>query len=173
MIERAFAPDELHFLVEAVFSSTDEVDLVRSLRGEDAQVFIEVIDEVCSPLAIAKSGQLNIHFVDQALDSLKLSMQIRKKGLKAVYKMCGRNKILPKSLQVPLCYDRQGFPLYAGGFADVWKGEHRGRDVAVKVIRTPSCMDLQDSRKIFGVGCAISSRANSLTEPHRGSARRL
>ena len=41
-----------------------------------------------------------------------------------------------------------GFPLYRGGYADVWKGEHCGRDVAVKVIRTYSNSDLQ---KIIGV----------------------
>ena len=78
--------------------------------------------------------------------------------------MCGRNKLLPKSLRIPLCYDRQGFPLYTGGFADVWKGEHCGRDVAVKVIRTPSCVDLQNLQKIIGVGCPIFARFGALTE---------
>ena len=78
--------------------------------------------------------------------------------------MCGRNKLLPKSLRIPLCYDRQGFPLYTGGFADVWKGEHCGRDVAVKVIRTPSRVDLQNLQKIIGVGNTIFPRVNALTE---------
>ena len=41
-----------------------------------------------------------------------------------------------------------GVASYKGGFADVWKGEHCGRDVAVKVIRTYSNSDLQ---KIIGV----------------------
>ena len=78
--------------------------------------------------------------------------------------MCGRNRILPKSLRIPLCYDRQVFPLYSGGFADVWKGEHRGRDVAVKVIRTPSSTDLQNLQKIIGVSYTIFPRVNALTE---------
>ena len=47
-----------------------------------------------------------------------------------------------------MCYDRTGVALYSGGFADVWKGEHRGRAVAVKVIRMYSNSDLQ---KIIGV----------------------
>ena len=51
LAERAFAPDELRLLIEAVFSGTDEGDLVRCLRGDDAQTFIDVIDEVCPPLA--------------------------------------------------------------------------------------------------------------------------
>ena len=32
-------------------------------------------------------------------------------------------------------YDRTDDALYRGGYADVWKGEYRGREVAVKVIR--------------------------------------
>ena len=76
--------------------------------------------------------------------------------------MCGRNKLLPKSLRIPLCYDRQGFPLYTGGFADVWKGEYCGRDVAGKVIRTPSSTNLQNLQKIIGVGYNIFLLVNTL-----------
>jgi len=54
--------------------------------------------------------------------------------------------------------------LYRGGFADVWKGKYRGRDVAVKVIRTYSTSDLQ---KVIGVSCqrAPSSHSYVLTVP--------
>ena len=44
--------------------------------------------------------------------------------------------------------------MYKGGYADVWKGEHRGREVAVKVIRTYSDDEL---RKIIHVGRSISA----------------
>lgn len=44
--------------------------------------------------------------------------------------------------------------MYRGGFADVWKGEHLGRDVAVKVLRMYSNSDLQ---KVVGVGCWLCS----------------
>ena len=40
-------------------------------------------------------------------------------------------------------YDRTCSALFRGGFADVWKGECSGRDVAVKVLRTYSNSDLQ------------------------------
>ena len=80
--------------------------------------------------------------------------------------MCGRNKLLPKSLRIPLCYDRQGFPLYTGGFADVWKGEYCSRDVAVKVIRTPSSTDPQNLQKIIGVGYTIFLLVNTLIKSH-------
>ena len=53
---------------------------------------------------------------------------------------------------MPVCYDRTRVALYQGGFADVWKGKHCGRDVAVKALRTYSNSDLQ---KIIGVGCRL------------------
>lgn len=53
-------------------------------------------------------------------------------------------------------YDRTGSALYRGGFADVWKGDHHGREVAVKVIRTYTKGDLQ---KVIGVSyCYLSTR---------------
>jgi hypothetical protein len=58
---------------------------------------------------------------------------------------------------ISVCYDRTGVALYRGGFADVWKGQHHGRDVAVKVVRTYSNAALQ---KIFGVrywSCPLSA----------------
>jgi hypothetical protein len=79
---------------------------------------------------------------------LEISPQIRKKCLKALYRTCGRHALLPRALKIPVCYDRTGSATYRGGFADVWKGEHCGRDVAVKVVRTYSNIGLQ---KIIGV----------------------
>ena len=71
-----------------------------------------------------------------------------------LYRTCGHHALLPGVLKIPICYDRTGAPLYRGGFADIWKGEHHGRDVAVKVIRTYSNSNLQ---RIIGVGCLLYS----------------
>ena len=64
--------------------------------------------------------------------------------------MCGRHALLPTSLKIPVSFERTDDVLYRGGFADVWKGEYRGRDVAVKVIRIYSDSDLQ---RVLGVSC--------------------
>ena len=37
-------------------------------------------------------------------------------------------------MQIPLHYNRSDPPRYRGGYADVWKGEHQGCPVAVKVL---------------------------------------
>ena len=79
----------------------------------------------------------------------ELPPRIRKKCLESLYRTCGHHALLPRALKIPACYDRTGTALYRGGFADVWKGKHCGRDVAVKVIRTYSDDDL---RRVIGVG---------------------
>lgn len=38
---------EVNSLIEAIFTSKDEVKLIGDLRGDDAQTFINVIHEVC------------------------------------------------------------------------------------------------------------------------------
>ena len=64
-------------------------------------------------------------------------------------RICGSQALLPRSLQIPLCYNRLDTPLYRGGFADVWKGEYQGRPVAVKALRVYSTSDFA---KITRVG---------------------
>ena len=78
----------------------------------------------------------------------ELSPRIRKRCLKSLYRTCGRHTVLPRALKISIRYDRTGVALYRGGYADVWKGRHHGRNVAVEVIRTYSNNDLQ---KIIGM----------------------
>ena len=104
-------------------------------------LYLHTVVDLPSELALTRS-------VDQALDSPDLSLSARVKCLRRLYRTCGSHGILPKRLKVPACYDHNVYPLYKGGYADVWKGEYCGRDVAVKVIRTYSRRNL---KKIIGV----------------------
>jgi len=85
---------------------------------------------------------------DQALDGPGLSPRSRENCLRSLYRKCSRHGLLPTSLKIPVSYERTGDALYRGGFADVWKTEYCGRDVAVKVMRIYSNSDLQ---KVIGV----------------------
>ena len=88
--------------------------------------------------------------INQALDMPNLSPWAQNQCLRPLYRTCGRHALLPKAMEIPICYDPTDNALYSGGYADVWKGQYRGRDVAVKVIRTFSNSDLA---KVIGVSC--------------------
>jgi hypothetical protein len=47
LIGRTSPPEELIPLVEAVFTSKDEIEMIRHLGEGDAQEFIDVVHEVC------------------------------------------------------------------------------------------------------------------------------
>lgn len=59
LIRRAFTPHEFPSLIEAIFSSKDEDDAISCLLGDDAQTFIDVIDEARPTLSRHKSVNLN------------------------------------------------------------------------------------------------------------------
>ena len=46
----SIAPYVLPPLIEAIFSSKDESDMVHCLHGDDAQTFVDKMDEACSIL---------------------------------------------------------------------------------------------------------------------------
>ncbi|KAF9791048.1 kinase-like domain-containing protein [Thelephora terrestris] len=130
LIGRTFPPDQLASLVETICTCKNSSGTIRSLTGDDAQTFIDAVDE--------------------ALDRPDLPPSVRKQCLRPLYKTCGRHALLPTSLKIPICYDQTSDASYSGGYADVWKGEHCGRDVAVKVIRRYLNSDLQ---KVVGRFC--------------------
>ena len=94
-------------------------------------------------------GLLLTQSIQQALDRLDLPLRVRVKCLRRLSRACGCHGLLPKALMIPVCYDHTAYPLYRGGYADVWKGGHRDREVAVKVIRVYSKNNLE---KVVGVG---------------------
>ena len=77
-----------------------------------------------------------------------LSREIRMRCLRASYRVCGRQALLPTSLQIPLCYEPSDTPRCCGGFADVWKGKHLGREVAAKGLRVCETDDFDRVRKV-------------------------
>ena len=44
-------------------------------------------------------------------------------------------------------------PLYHGGFAEVWKGEHQGREVAVKVLKVYMTSNLVKITRVGSNSC--------------------
>ena len=50
LIDRPLAKDERISLIADIFSDRDETEVVKCLRGGDAQSFVDVIDEVLPTL---------------------------------------------------------------------------------------------------------------------------
>ena len=114
----------------------------------------------------------NLLIIDQALDKLDFPLESRKICLKYLYRTCGHHELLPKTPKAPIRYGRGGCAKYYGGYADVWKGECRGLEVAVKVTRTCSESNL---RRVVGVShlfCSLSTYLKADSAPRRGSTRR-
>ncbi|KAF9642812.1 kinase-like protein [Thelephora ganbajun] len=74
---------------------------------------------------------------------------LRTQCLSALCRICGRQALLPRSVQIPLCYDQADTPLYHGGYAEVWKGRHQEREVAVKVLKVYSTSDFDQITRRF------------------------
>ena len=77
-----------------------------------------------------------------------MTQLLRRKCLAALCKICGHHALIPMSMQIPLCYNRAEAPRYQGGFAEVWKGEHEGVEVAVKALKIFMTSDLIKIRRV-------------------------
>ena len=88
-----------------------------------------------------------------------MTPRLRKKILAALCKICSHHVLIPRSIQIPLCYNRAEDPRYQGGFAEVWKGEHKGIEVAVKVLKVSATSDLKKIRRVGFLFCHLSKSA--------------
>ena len=164
LISRPLATHERIPLITTIFDpGKNEIEAVQSLRGDDAQTFVDIVDEVPpTPFRLGRMDSLTstqtFNPLDQALDFHNLSELWLRRCLSTLCKICGRQALLPRSLQIPLCYDRSGVPRYRGGYADVWVGDHRGRQVAVKVLRVYSTSDFDEITRV-GRLCVVLASA--------------
>lgn len=73
---------------------------------------------------------------------------LRMRCLRFLCKICGCHALLPGPLAIQVSYDRTEDPLYYGGFAGVWKGMSRDREVAVKVLKSYQGSDQEQIRRV-------------------------
>ena len=55
--------------------------------------------------------------------------------LNILCKMCSGQRTIPKSMHVDDCLSGELIEEYDGGHATVFRGQHKGRPVAVKIVR--------------------------------------
>lgn len=104
-------------------------------------------------------SQLTFSHFKQALETIDLGQEVRRRCLKLLYKTCSGHIILPRSLQIELPGIPTGDASYHGGFGDVWKCEYLGQEVAVKVLRKYANSDLNKLTRV-SPGGAPSPNSN-------------
>lgn len=62
LIDRPLDPDDRIALITEIFADREEIETVRRLRGEDAQSFIDVIDEVFPTPSVWRSRSTDSNF---------------------------------------------------------------------------------------------------------------
>ena len=74
--------------------------------------------------------------------------QDRHKLLNILCKMCSRQQMMPKSMHMVNCLEGELIEEYDGGYAKVFRGRHKGRAVAVKILRLYLTSDLDKCFKV-------------------------
>jgi len=158
----------------SIITNEDGTKSIDYLRGDAAQNFIDRVQKVrptilhfrgalllCSFLLTTLFRSFTFHY--QGLDNPGLPPWLRRKCLSALCRVCGHRALLPKSLQIPLCYNRLEVPQYRGGYADVWMGYYQGRRVAAKVLRVYSTSDFNKVRRVCWLRFILSMYIFQLT----------
>ena len=138
-------------LVTMIFSDKNQAKMVSNLSGKDAQTFVDKLNEVRShnPSFEAVAPWLKpLIFFNKVLDYL--APQMHRRCLRYLYRICGGQALLPRSLEIPLCYDPAENAAFHGGHTDVWKGQHEGREVSIHVYKT---LPGDDTERIKRVSC--------------------
>ena len=153
LVSHQHSTDERTALITSIFSDRREVEVVERLSGNDAQGFVDRIDEVSSnavTCSVPMTTPLNpSHVVHQALDHLAPEIQMR--CLHYLSRICGRQSLLPRSPPNPLrYYATELSPRYNSKVATVWKGKCDGQLIAARVLKDPG----GDSERIRKVGYA-------------------
>jgi hypothetical protein len=173
LISHTLATHERISLITTIFS-----DIIRSRWskisiGDDAQNFIDVIDEVSTcTLSLPGDRSVDSHpnFYALSIRHWIVSNHRSAGGVCTFIQIfvaawpCFRSHWRFPSLTTQLAM------LYQGWVSDVWKGQYQDREVAVKVLRYTQTSDLEKIRK---VGCprlvtCISRLTMSCTEVLQG-----
>jgi hypothetical protein len=87
------------------------------------------------------------------LEEGDVSLKDQPEVLNALGKMCCRLKTIPDSMHINICPVDPMDEEYGRGCATVYRGEHRGRSVAIKTLRLYLTSDFEEC---FGVSVQLT-----------------
>ena len=162
--------DDLTDLLRSFLSSSDERKAILDVPEEDAKVFLEIIDRVCSSSTFFGVRSLILFLDMKAFRAAQLELELRNVAFGVLTRLCDRIGHLPNSYLLSDGIDLSGIPSASGRCADLRRGMFEGRSVAVKSIRVSEADDKVKVRKVGDQ--ATTSRPGSLTHcvalPQRG-----
>jgi hypothetical protein len=79
--------------------------------------------------------------------------------MKALIMLSKKSGLYPECLILGHAANRRGDPIARGSFGDVWRGQIRGREVAIKALRVYQRSDAQKLLKV-GFGFCFASNNN-------------
>jgi hypothetical protein len=120
--------------ISTLVRSPSKTTMARNLRGDDAQRLINLIDQV-SDSRRRPHGRMLLLTIGQLLTLSHLDEKPSRRFSRLLYKICKACGVLPASYIIQLELTHVGEVEWKGGFADVSKGEHQGRPVAIKHLR--------------------------------------
>ena len=141
--------EEFDKLFRSFLSSKEGRADVLALSGEDAKLFIEIIDGV--RFSRTPSWRLFISSPPPAVkvfQAARLEAEPRQLAFNILRKLCGKIGHLPESYLLSDEFDLSGLPRASGGFADIRTGVFRGETVVVKSLRIAEVDDKARIRKV-------------------------
>jgi len=90
--------------------------------------------------------------------------------LNKLCKTCGQHRVIPTSMHIPDCSE-DSVEIESGGFLNVSRGMHEGRQVAIRVVRAYVTSDLDVIRgvSIFPAPLCMPKQLNCRDSAKRGS----
>ena len=78
-----------------------------------------------------------------------MEIDLRRKSIRILRKVCGAQTILPRSCTLSENISKDGDIAFAsGGFADVWRGRHSGGRVCIKAFRAYTADNLSKIKQV-------------------------
>jgi len=103
-----------------------------NLQGSELTRLLDFLDEV---RALPPVVRLVTKQTLQVIDAIPTADDISRQCLRKLQVLCEHHMILPSSYIISGTLARIDDPPTSSGFADVWKGTHRGREVCIKRLR--------------------------------------
>lgn len=146
-------------LFQSFMMSKDERTTILALSEEDAKIFIEVIDRVCSSRIVSGASSTSFSLGTKAFRAAQLGSELRAITFSVLRKLCSRIGHLPDSYLLSDKFDLSGTPYASGGFSDTRKGIFKGKDVVVKSMRVAVLDDKIRIRKVGNWATPSCSRS--------------